>query len=245
MQVHEALIKEAEEAGKPREAQRLRRCAQPHSGGFITALPSKHDGFDTILMPKTFRTAVYYRLGIPVLAKEIDCPTCKQTINIYGDHATCCTKTGDLITRHNAMRNLVESVARDGKLAPELEKKGILGSAPGRRPGDVTIPGWNQGRALALDIAVTSLSDTNVRLSDPCYNHNKRLSELSTARARTTCARSCALPRCTWAMSTAPSAVAFGPASLAASNAKLPSRFVFALMASLITRSLWTLPPRT
>ncbi len=88
VQVHEALIKDAEAAGKPRE-QRLRRCAQPHSGGFITALPSKHDGFDTILMPKTFRTAVYYRLGIPVLDKEIDCPTCKQTINIYGDHATC------------------------------------------------------------------------------------------------------------------------------------------------------------
>ena len=75
------------------------------------------------------------------------------------------------------MRNLVESVARDGKLSPELEKKGILGSAPGRRPGDVTIPGWNQGRALALDIAVTSpLSDTNVRLSDPCesYAHNHK-----------------------------------------------------------------------
>jgi len=39
-----------------------------------------------------------------------------------------------------------------------LEKKGILGNAPGRRPGDVTIPLWEKDRALAMDIAVTSSS---------------------------------------------------------------------------------------
>ena len=174
--VHAELIQQAK-AGKARDAQRLSRCAQPHSGGFITALPSKHDGFDTILKPKTFRTAVYYRLGIPILDKEIDCPTCKQTINVYGDHATCCSKSGDLITRHNAMRNLVESVARDGMLNPVLEKKGILGDAPGRRPGDVTIPLWNQGRALAIDIAVTSpLTQSKVNLKNPCedYAHTRK-----------------------------------------------------------------------
>ena len=120
---------------------------------------------------------MYYRLGIPILDKEIACPTCTQTINIYGDHATCCTKTGDLITRHNAMRNLVESVASDGKLSPVLEKKGILGSAPGRRPGDVTIPLWNNGRALALDIAVTSpLTESSLKLRNPCedYAQNRK-----------------------------------------------------------------------
>ena len=41
-----------------------------------------------------------------MVGEEIPCPLCKQTINLFGDHATCCTKNGDLIVRHNALRNL-------------------------------------------------------------------------------------------------------------------------------------------
>ena len=84
-------------APNEREAQRLRRCAQPHANGFITTVPSEEDGRDTLLKPRVFRTAVAYRLGVPVLDKEIPCPLCKQTINIFGDHATCCTTTAEIL----------------------------------------------------------------------------------------------------------------------------------------------------
>ncbi len=240
--VHTELVLEMETAGKLREAQRLQCLAQPHAGGFVTALPSRHDGHDTIIKPRTFRTAIYYRMGIPILDQETSCPLCMQTINIYGDHATCCSKSGDLIVRHNALRNLVERIARDGLLSPELEKKGILGSAPGRRPGDVTIAQWEEDRALALDIAVTSpLNDTNIRTSrsmprtasTTSTTRTSRRARLtssaqscgrrsvqSTARERTICARSCALPPCARTTSTALTAAACGPASLAASSAK-------------------------
>ena len=42
--------------------------------------------------------------------------------------------------------------------SPVLEKKGILGEslAPGRRPGDVTIPLWCEGKGLCVDVAVVS-----------------------------------------------------------------------------------------
>ena len=42
-------------------------------------------------------------------------------------------------------------------MRPILEKKGILGEsdAPGRRPGDVTIPLWCEGKGLCIDVAVT------------------------------------------------------------------------------------------
>ena len=73
-----------------REAQRLRRVAQPHACGFITAVPSDEDGKETLLRPRNFQIAVAYRLGIPVLNQEIPCPLCKQPINKFGDHATCC-----------------------------------------------------------------------------------------------------------------------------------------------------------
>ena len=79
---------------------------------------------------------------------------CMQTLDIYGDHAVCCTKNGDLIVRHNRIRDLVDQMAREGHLSPIMEKKGILGPTTDRRPGDVTIPIWDDGKGLAIDVAV-------------------------------------------------------------------------------------------
>ena len=100
--------------------------------------------------------SVLYRLGVPVLNEEIPCPLCKQSINVYGDHAICCAKEGDIIIRHNSLRNLVNSIATDAQLSPVMEKKGILGHSSGRRPGDVTLQQWAEGKGLAIDVAVTS-----------------------------------------------------------------------------------------
>ena len=80
-----------------------------------------------------------------------------------------CTKSGDLIVRHNSLRNLVEDFGNDGKLSPVLEKKGILGDTTGRRPGDVTFERWAEGKGLAVDVAVTrALAGTYVRMEAPC-----------------------------------------------------------------------------
>jgi hypothetical protein len=167
-QMHKYLV---DTAPDEREKQRLLRVAQPHAGSFITAVPSNEDGNDTIMRPRVFRTAVLYRLGLPVLNQPKPCPLCTQPINIYGDHATCCAKKGDLVIRHNAMRDLVGVIARDGVLNPQLEKKGILGPTSGRRPGDVSIPDWS-GSPLAIDVAVTSpLIATSLRLGSPCEEY--------------------------------------------------------------------------
>ena len=65
-------------------------------------------------------------------------------------------------------------------LSPVLEKQGILGSAPGRRPGDVTIQNWCDGKGLAIDVAVTSpFSAQHPANQPPCesyaekYKHGK------------------------------------------------------------------------
>ena len=158
-----------------REKQRLMRLGVDHASAFITAVPSDEDGKDTVLRPRNFRIAVLYRLGVPVLASDIPCPLCKQQINIYGDHATCCANSGDIIIRHNTIRNFVDKTAGDGLLSPVLEKQGILGHTDGRRPGDVTIPIWSQGKGLCIDVAVTSpLAPTNLRLVDPCNDYAER-----------------------------------------------------------------------
>jgi hypothetical protein len=157
-----------------REKQRLLRVARPHAGSFVTAVPSEEDGQDCLLKPRLYRTAVAYRLGLPVLNNEIPCPLCMQPINIYGDHAICCAKNGDIVIRHNSLRNLVYSIASDSLLQPLLEKQGILGPTTGRRPGDVTIPDWKHNNGLAIDVAVTSpLTKTNMRLVSPCENYSE------------------------------------------------------------------------
>ena len=136
---HSKLVNEFDEAASPRDSRRL-----------------QEDGDKAIMSPHHFRTAVLYRLGIPLLTNEIPCPLCTQPIYPNGDHATCCAKTGDCITRHNALRNMVANIANQGMLSPVLEKQVILGSAPGRRPRDVTIQNWCDGKGLAIDVAVTS-----------------------------------------------------------------------------------------
>jgi hypothetical protein len=159
-------------APNERERQRLLRVAQPHACGFLTGVPSEEDGNDTILRPRNFRVSVAYRLGVPLFKGVVNCTMCKQTIDVYGDHATCCASTGDLITRHNSIRNLMDKLASEGLLSPIMEKKGILGPTSGRRPGDVTIPLWSQGKGLAIDVAVTCpFNRKAVRSSSPCEDY--------------------------------------------------------------------------
>ena len=167
--MHKFLV---DSAPDKREKQRLLRVARPHAGSFVTAVPSEEDGRDCLLKPRLFRIAVAYRLGLPVVPGEIPCLLCKQPGNTFGDHAICCAKKGDLVTRHNAVRNLVYSIASDGLLQPQLEKQGILGPNTGRRPGDVTIPNWKHHNGLAIDVAVTcSLDARSVRVADPCEDY--------------------------------------------------------------------------
>ena len=90
-----------------------------------------------------------------------------------GDHPLCCNKSGDRITRHNRLRNLVFKLA-DGLLAPEIEKLGILGvtDKTRRRPGDVSIKSWSFRRGLAIDVAVIHpLAASHLGKAEPCESY--------------------------------------------------------------------------
>ena len=122
--------------------------------------------------------------GSSVLKEEVICSLCKQTVDVLGDHAACCAKTSDLVHRHNRLRNLVDKICTEGNLAPVMEKKGILGDTPGRRPGDVTVPLWSNGKGLAIDVAVTCpFASHNISMESPCENYATRRSTGSTTRA--------------------------------------------------------------
>ena len=132
------------------------------------------DGTDTILPPPIFRTAVARLLGQPVFSEPVPCPLCEQIMDLNGDHALCCKKSGDRITRHNRLRNLVFKLADTGLLRPEMEKLGILGPTDKsrRRPGDVSIKDWSFRRGLAIDVAVICpLAASHLHSTEPCESY--------------------------------------------------------------------------
>jgi hypothetical protein len=97
-------------------------------------------------------------------------------MDLQGDHPLCCKKSGDRITRHNRLRNLVFKLADTGLLSPELEKLGILGVTDTslRRPGDVSIKNWSLRRGLAIDVAVICpLAASHLHKPEPCESYAK------------------------------------------------------------------------
>ena len=97
--------------------------------------------------------AVKLRLGCKVYDREGPCPACLKPSDTYGDHALCCGSWGERITRHNHIRDHIHSMAAAAVLNPAKEVQHLL---PGvdRRPADVLIPNWAQGRDAALDITI-------------------------------------------------------------------------------------------
>jgi hypothetical protein len=157
-------------AGK-RDAQRLRRLDVDHANAWISALPSSVDGKDTVMSPRVYLTCARRLLGLPVSSAPASCPLCKQTMDVFGDHALCCKKSGDMITRHNRVRNLISQIADVGLLSPELEKMGILGPTDRsrRRPGDISFKCWAPNRGLAVDVAVICpLAASHLDEAEPC-----------------------------------------------------------------------------
>ena len=112
--IYDSLV---ESASTRREKKRRARVAEPHAGAWVTAVPSTDDGRDTVMRPQVFRTAMAYRLGAKVVANEIPCPMCMQTVDILGDHPACCIRNGERIVRHNRVRDLVANICREGLLA--------------------------------------------------------------------------------------------------------------------------------
>ena len=92
----------------------------------------------------------------------------------------------ETIPRHNIIRNCVWKVAEDGLLSPVMEKQGILGPTDPtrRRPGDVSVPVWSNGRGLAIDIAVVCpLAASHLDEAEPgeyyAVSHKHRLYDAS------------------------------------------------------------------
>ncbi len=140
----------------------MRRAAQPHACGFITAIPSDKDGNDTQKLLHRSRLPSWHSSARPRnplsfvhAAHQHIWRSCHLLHKIRRSHCS---------PQFASQRNLVEDFASDAMLSPVLEK-----NTTGRCPGDVTLEKWSGGKDLATDVAVTSpLATTYVRRQETC-----------------------------------------------------------------------------
>ena len=72
-----------------------------------------------------------------------------------GDHAVSCHGRGDMISRHDRIRDKIISACSGALFSPISEQKSLLPDS-NSRPGDILLPVWNNGLPAALDVTVTS-----------------------------------------------------------------------------------------
>ena len=75
-------------------------------------------------------------------------------MDVYGDHALVCGCKGDRIRRHNAERNVIHNMCTAG-LSPVLEPKHILRNGGKKKPADIFVSDWSEGKGACFDVAVT------------------------------------------------------------------------------------------
>ena len=114
------------------------------------------------LTPQEWLAATRKRLMISVFPYQSHCTYCKGGwCDIKGEHAVICGGGPSRVLRHNTIRDIIAKAARDVGLNTDIEHGGGLGDQ--RRPGDVVIYNWREGRHLLIDVAVIGpLCSTNV-----------------------------------------------------------------------------------
>ena len=130
----------------------LLSISSPHAAAWLSVIPSLR--LNLHLEPAEFQIAVKWWLGIAV----IDIPVCSFCpSHALGHHALTCKHRGDVVSRHNRLRDVLLESCRLACLGPQVEVgSGLEHEGHRTRPADILIPHWDLGKPAALDLTVTS-----------------------------------------------------------------------------------------
>ena len=142
---------------------RLNTYSAPGCNRWLESTPSQT--LDKHLTSCEVFTTISLQLGVDVYDGETLCKFCGSISDRAGIHALSCTAGGDILHRHNEIRDLIHSFCIRARLNPELEKAGLLEDenvmVDLRRPADVLVDNpSNRGRnsrvwsKTALDVKV-------------------------------------------------------------------------------------------
>ncbi|KAL5493820.1 hypothetical protein EMCRGX_G015052 [Ephydatia muelleri] len=115
---------------------RMLSVSSPHASSWITAIPST--SLKLYLDSAEYQMAIRWWLGLNT-SEASPCPFCPELVlDPLGHHAASCRHGGDVVTRHNRLRDIFVEAQRN------------------TRPADVLVQDWVRGSPAAIDITVTS-----------------------------------------------------------------------------------------
>jgi hypothetical protein len=78
-------------------------------------------------------------------------------MDIYGIHCSHCPGKGDVIYRHNLVRDELARMCMEGRIYHKLEVGYLLNdSVSGLKPVDLLLHNWDSGRSVCVDVAVAN-----------------------------------------------------------------------------------------
>ena len=139
----------------PANKARLLSVSAPHATSWLSVIPSTSLALH--LDPIEFRVAVKWWLGQDT-SQGSQCAFCPaHSLDPLGHHALTCKCGGDVITRHNALRDTLAHFLHRAHASIEVEAgAGLFPDHSQSRPADILVKHWNHGRPVALDISVVS-----------------------------------------------------------------------------------------
>ena len=134
---------------------RLLSVSASHAASWLSVTLSL--AMDLHLEPNELYASIRWWLGLDTSGGFL-CPACSQKgLDPLGNHATTCSHGGDVVTRHNLLRDVVANLYRQAHMGVTVEAGyGLTHDNSCSRPADVLVTRWEKGLPAALDITVTS-----------------------------------------------------------------------------------------
>ena len=158
---HEATFERLKAKPSARTHNLLLACSMPHASDWLLAPPIP--GLGLGLQSDVFRTALKFRLSLPLFTEPFACPAlssggtvCDVPMDVFGDHALCCHNGTSIVFRHNNIRDILGHSARAAGLAAVVTEKKNQIEGSRAKPGDITVQQYHRGFATsAFDVTIT------------------------------------------------------------------------------------------
>ena len=158
---HQATFERLKSQLSVRSHNLLLACSMPHASDWLLAPPIP--GLGLGLQSDAFRTALKFRLGLPLFSEPFPCPAlsssgsaCDAQMDVFGDHALCCHNGTSLVFRHNNIRDILGHSARAAGLSAVVTEKKNQIEGSKAKPGDITVQQYHRGFATsAFDVTIS------------------------------------------------------------------------------------------
>ena len=138
---------------------RLLSVSSAHASSWLLVVPSQ--GLGLHLDPPVHQTAIKWWLGLDT-SQGSQCALCPGiALDPLGHHAITCKRGGDVVTRHNTLRDVLAEICHRAHLGVQVEAGcDLTADHSHTRPADLLLTNWATGKTAAFDISVTSPLNT-------------------------------------------------------------------------------------